>query len=123
MTSDLDGLLRELLRDWKHLSSDINRLCRLVQRSLVGRTAETRLLLSKREAAKLLAIDRGATLDALIRSGALRAVRKNGRLAVPLTEVQRLGREGFDVHGRARRRHPRTRPSANKPVSAWKLKI
>jgi excisionase family DNA binding protein len=63
------------------------------------------LVLSRRQAAKLLRIDRGATLDALIRAGKLREIPWGAGRRIPLAEVEKLAREGFTVTGRA----PRTR--------------
>ncbi len=57
----------------------------------------TALVLSLREAAKLLHIDRGSTLLDLIRAGRLRPVPWGRRQRIPLEEVQRLAREGFST--------------------------
>lgn len=54
-----------------------------------------RLVVSKREAAHLLGIDRGRTLGELLRSGRLRAIPWGRGERIPLEEVQRLAREGF----------------------------
>lgn len=48
-------------------------------------------LLSKRAAAKMLGVDRGTTLEGLIRDGALRLVM--GR--IPLPEIEKLLAEGL----------------------------
>ena len=86
------------------------------------------LLLSKREAARRLGIDRNRGLRALIETGQLNVVKKNGADAVPAAEVERLAREGFDTVAvpRPRRRRSRVRtpmPSLPTPVSTWKLKL
>ncbi len=49
-----------------------------------------RRLLSKREAARRLGIDRGTTLQDLIRSGSLRTVVLAGRLRIPASEIDRI---------------------------------
>lgn len=51
-------------------------------------------LLSKREAARRLGLSRGRSIDALLASGRLRAVRVGRRLRIPLVEVDRFAREG-----------------------------
>lgn len=54
-------------------------------------------LLSKREAAKRLGIDRGTTLELLIQTKQLRLVRAGKRQRIPEPEVERLVREGYRV--------------------------
>ncbi|WP_350102538.1 helix-turn-helix domain-containing protein [Myxococcus sp. SDU36] len=54
------------------------------------------LLLSKRQAARLLGISRGRTLDELLKAGHLRPVLVLGRLKLPREEVERLAREGTE---------------------------
>ncbi len=49
-----------------------------------------KLLLSKREAAKRLGIDRGTTLEYLIETGRLRTVTIVGRVRIPVAELDRL---------------------------------
>ncbi len=76
-----------------------------------------RRLLSKRAAARLLGIDRGTTLERLIRDGHLRLVM--GR--VPDTEIERLLAQGLpDVKQRARR-HPA--PSRDEAAAIRDLKV
>jgi hypothetical protein len=70
------------------------------------------LALSKREAARLLGIDRGATLDHLIRTGRVHLVPWGRGHRIPLEDVQRVAREGFTFHDKpvrtrlSRRRTP-----------------
>jgi excisionase family DNA binding protein len=52
-------------------------------------------LLSKREAARRLGIDRGTTLELLIETKQLRLVRAGKRERIPEPEVERLVREGY----------------------------
>lgn len=59
----------------------------------------TPLVLSYRQAAKLLRVDRGSTLPWLIKSGRLRVVPWGKSTRIPLAEVQRLAAEGFDAKG------------------------
>lgn len=49
-----------------------------------------KLLLSKREAAKRLGIDRATTLQQLIDSGRIRIVKIGSRVRIPATELDRL---------------------------------
>ena len=56
-----------------------------------------RQVLSLREAARLLGIDRNRTLKALLASGQVRTVEVNGRTKVPLLEVERLAAQGFNI--------------------------
>jgi excisionase family DNA binding protein len=51
-------------------------------------------LLSKREAARLLGVSRGRTLDLLIKSGTIRTVVIGTRAKVPMSEIERLMTEG-----------------------------
>jgi len=91
-----------------------------------GRARRPRIgavLLSKREAARRLGVDRNGTLNTLIASGQLRAVPKNGQQAIPTAEVERLAREGFDVHHRRGTRKRHRAPESVKPVAEWKLKL
>ena len=72
-------------------------------------------LLSQREAARRLGIDRNTTLVALIQTGQLRTVEANGKRKVPATEVERLAQEGFDsTMPKPRRRAPRPRPAGSR---------
>lgn len=71
-----------------------------------------KLAVSKREAARLLGIDRGATLAALVRAGRLRLVPWGKTTRIPLTDVHRLVETGFTISGappRARRERGRAR--------------
>lgn len=52
------------------------------------------LLVSKREAARLLGVDRNWTLDRLVKEGAIRVVQVGKRVRIPMAEVERLAREG-----------------------------
>jgi excisionase family DNA binding protein len=82
-----------------------------------------RLVLSKREAAHLLGVDRGRTLGELLRSGQLRAVPWGKGERIPLEEVQRLAREGFRAPGaKPRASHPR-RKAKTDPVALRKLDL
>jgi excisionase family DNA binding protein len=54
-----------------------------------------RLALSQREAARLLGIDRGRTLRALIDAGRLRLVPWGSTQRIPLVDVQRVAEEGW----------------------------
>jgi hypothetical protein len=52
-------------------------------------------LLSMREAARRLGIDRSSTLPELIRTGRIAVVLKGTRPAIPVSEVERIAQEGF----------------------------
>lgn len=54
-------------------------------------------LLSQAEAARRLGISRCSTLPALIASGLIQTVPWQRRLKIPLSEVERLCREGIPV--------------------------
>jgi hypothetical protein len=45
----------------------------------------------------MLHVSRGRTLAVLIVEGKCRTVKINGRTRIPMEEVERLAREGFDV--------------------------
>lgn len=94
-----------------------------------ARASPTALLLSQREAARLLGVSRNSTLRALITNGQLKTVQKGGSTMVPRSEVERLAREGFDATAlpsrRTRRRRPRV-PGAGKydatDPSTWDIR-
>ena len=71
-------------------------------------------LLSKKEAARRLGVDRATTLEGLIASGNIKTVPFNGRVRIPLAEVERILSEGTPLVGRPR---PNTRRSAQPAVS------
>lgn len=62
-----------------------------------ARAPKKKLILSKREAAKLLGVGRNQTLHDLIGRGLLRTVIVNGQVKVPRADVERIAREGFDL--------------------------
>lgn len=64
------------------------------------------LLLSKRQAAKLLGVGRGNTLQWLIDEGHIRPVIIQGRVRIPLEEVQRVAREGTEAMPKPKTRKP-----------------
>ena len=68
-------------------------------KSLMSRASSRRAhqLLSLREAARRLGVDRGTTLAELIEQRRLRVVQVNGRPRIPAVEVERLAQEGFDT--------------------------
>ncbi|WP_375757421.1 helix-turn-helix domain-containing protein [Corallococcus exercitus] len=66
-------------------------------------------LLSKKEAARRLGVDRATTLEQLIASGHIKTVPFNGRLRIPLAEVERVLNEGIPSMDTAR-------PKARRPV-------
>jgi excisionase family DNA binding protein len=52
-------------------------------------------LLAKKEAARRLGVDRATTLERLIASGYIKTVPFNGRVRIPLAEVERVLNEGI----------------------------
>lgn len=83
----------------RQLEDRLDRIERMLEELLRAPGRAAGGLLSKREAARRLRIDRtpGATLDQLLRSGRLRSVPAlNGRgVRIPVDEVERLLREGL----------------------------
>lgn len=61
------------------------------------KSVRKKLILSKREAARLLGVGRNQTLHELIARGLLRTVVVNGQVKVPRADVERIAREGFDL--------------------------
>jgi hypothetical protein len=79
-----------------------------------AREQDLYLALTFRDAARLLRIDRGATLHGLIDTGVLRPVPWGTGKRIPLEQVQELARTGFTVNGkpgRARSNPRRTAPT------------
>lgn len=57
---------------------------------------EPKLLLSVREAARLLGVGRGSTFAEMMRTGEIRVVKVAGRIKVPRSEVDRIVRDGTE---------------------------
>lgn len=76
-------------------------------------------LLSFRKAAKLLGIDRGSTLQALIKSGQIKCVKAGRTVRIPLSEINRLAVQGFEELGP---KAAKARSIAATAPSAWKLR-
>jgi excisionase family DNA binding protein len=74
-------------------------------------------LLSKREAARRLGIDRGSTLQALIDSGKIQTVRLAGRERIPVAEIERLSRP------ESRQAKRQAEPRAKRPPSGAGARI
>lgn len=82
------------------------------------------LALSRRQAARLLRVDRGATLDELVRRGLLREIPWGKGRRIPLEDVERLAREGFAAEGaRPRRRPVSRRPGVCDPEALRRLDV
>lgn len=58
------------------------------------RTTSNAQLLSLREAARRLCVDRNTTLSKLIRTGQLRTVETSGRIRIPAAELERFAKAG-----------------------------
>ncbi len=84
-----------------------------------SKSARKKLILSKREAAKLLGVSRTSTLNEMIERGLLKAVLVNGHVKVARAEVEKIAAEGFDVGGPVppRRRRSEARPPLDESVS------
>jgi excisionase family DNA binding protein len=89
-------------------------------------------LLSKRQAAELLGVSRGRTLDRLIAEGAIRTVTVGTRSRIPVAELDRLLVEGapsapvpaVPVQRAAVRRHDRRPPNvAHELAKARALRV
>lgn len=76
-------------------------------------------LLSKRQAAALLGISRGRTLDRLIEAGIIRAVLVGKRTRIPMAELERVAVDGAPAKSAATRVAPKRRepprPSSRPP--------
>jgi excisionase family DNA binding protein len=55
------------------------------------------LLVTPADAAQMLGVSRGRTIQVLIDTGQLKSVQINGRTRIPMAEVERLAHQGFDV--------------------------
>ena len=98
------------------LLAAVERLERKVDTALRGPPR----LLSKRAAARLLGVDRGTSLEALLRAGRLRLVRGK----VPLAALERLLAEGVPATGgRARRRRRELGRPADEAAAIRRLKL
>ena len=90
------------------------------------RPRKPKLLLSLREAAARLGVDRNTTLHDLIGLGLLKTVEANGKTKVPATEVERLATEGFQTEGVGKPRKKARKQQPDEPswdaVRAFKLK-
>ncbi len=73
-------------------------------RALKAQAKPATLLVSFRQAAKLLRVDRATTLRALVDSGQLEVVMVNGRERIARAEVDRLAAQGFDRDAPVRRK-------------------
>jgi hypothetical protein len=92
-----------------------------------SKRSRTKLILSKREAARLLGVGRNKTLNELIARGLLKTVVVNGHIKVPRADVERIAAKGFDLDAPTKRiRHePKSRNNHPADLEAVirKLKI
>lgn len=84
------GAHAELLRRFDAIDGKLAVLIRQRHRS-------QKALISLREAARRLGIDRSTTLADLIRNGRIKVVQKNSRPAIPAGEIERIERDGFST--------------------------
>ena len=84
------GAHAELLRRIDSIDGKLAVLIRQRHRS-------QKALISLREAARRLGIDRSTTLADLIRNGRIKVVQKNSRPAIPAGEIERIERDGFST--------------------------
>ena len=96
------------------------------------RTTPNAQLLSLREAARRLGVDRNTTLAKLIRMGQLRTVETSGRSRIPAAEVERFAKSGgmsetpppipaAPAPPRARKTRQRRRPRPATSPDIWDL--
>ena len=84
-----------------------------------------RRLLSKREAARRLGIDRGTTLQDLINRGEIRTVVLAGRAKIPASEIERIEAGGNNPRPlpAPREREPRARRSTSPGQAIRAIKV
>lgn len=108
------------------LLAAIERLERKVD-ALAARRAAPAQAVGKREAARLLGVDRSTTLEQLLRDGRLRATRYGGRVRIARSEIQRFLEEPpAPRQARAstkRRRAPTAREAADDAAQLRALKL
>ncbi len=104
--ASVDVILVELRDRMERIEREIRALSR----------SRTKRLLSKREAARRLGVDRGTTLEGLIRRGALREVMGK----IPDTEIERLLTDGLPAPNRPRARR---RAQADEAVAIRDLDV
>ena len=90
MSLTADAERTQLLRRIDSLDGKLAVLIRQRHRS-------QKALISLREAARRLGIDRSTTLADLIRNGRIKVVQKNSRPAIPAGEIERIERDGFST--------------------------
>jgi len=78
------------------------------------KSGRKKLILSKREAAKLLGVGRNKTLHELIARGLLKTVVVNGHVKVPRADVERIAREGFDLDAPEKSARGQAKPSSTR---------
>lgn len=77
-----------------------------------SRSRPDKVVLSFREAARVLGISRNTTLVAAVRAGAIRTVIIAGHRKIPRSEIERVQLDGLRIDTRpSRRRHQRRRKS------------
>ncbi|WP_242394820.1 helix-turn-helix domain-containing protein [Anaeromyxobacter oryzisoli] len=91
---------------------------RAVERAVgrAPRTGAAKELLSKRAAARMLGVDRGTTLEELVRDGRLRTVDVGGRPRIPRSELERVLAAGVPQAEAKTRRASRTRKATRGTV-------
>lgn len=88
-----------------------------VLKALGSTCLSPKVLLSFREAARRLGVDRCKVLPLLVASGQLRTVRAGRRVKIPAAEIERVAREGFDPE-QSRPRRRRLEPRSPDPAAA-----
>jgi hypothetical protein len=101
----------ELLRRIDSIDGKLAMLIRQRHRS-------QKALLSLREAARRLGIDRSTTLADLIRNGRIKVVQKNSRPVIPAGEIERIERDGFSTAPAAKAPPRKRRRELGKPGDA-----
>ncbi len=81
-----------------------------------------KLALSRREAARLLGVARGRTLDLLVRAGRLRLVPWGKGWRIPREDCERLAREGWTMAEVERPRRARPRVTSRGRTEAERIR-
>jgi len=86
---------------------------------------DDRIVLTRREAARRLGVCRNRTLPALIRAGLIRVVPWGKGTRIPLAEIERLAREGYEGDPTTPRapRAARSRPGRCDPDALRSLDV
>jgi predicted DNA-binding protein (UPF0251 family) len=91
-------------------------------RALRVAAVPTPKLLSFRQAARRLGINRGTTLRALIERGLIHTVAAKARRKIPVAEIERLERDGYDLDQPISKKRRRSSPQIDAVDEAAKIR-